>query len=266
MKYSLLSLVMLCFIFLVSCSEEENPVQPPPSNPEMLVLNEKTADGIKMQLLAADSLEPGYNKIYIKLTNVSTGDIIRKANIRVTLTAAEGMDSQSSPVEQPGTTASDDMFSFEAVFFEFGDWSFEIDVDSESGAPLASYLLVPVSVKYVPYETGRISNIGATDGKTYLIAMKGLREPSVGMNDIGFAVYSTEDLASFSRVEDLTFVMTPTLTSTGESSTGNVNPVHTTGAHYAGKVNLTKKGEWKISLDMQRGTENLDSTYFIVTF
>lgn len=264
MKYSFLSLVLFCFLFLVSCSKEENPVQPQPVDSNMLVVSETTDNGIKMQLLANDSLEPGYNKLYLKLTKVSTGEILRKARISVTAIAADGMDSRSTPVEQPGTTASGDVFAFATVFIEYGPWTLDIDVESESGESLASAEL-PAFANYVEYGYGRIAVMGGPGGKTYILSIQNMSKASVGVNDVEFTVHSSDDLATYSPVENATFVMNPTLESTGQVSSNNVTPVHVGAGHYKGKVNFTAKGEWKVIVDMNLGTETVISADFPVT-
>jgi hypothetical protein len=264
MKYSLLSLVLCCFLFLVSCSKEENPVKPQPVDSDMLVVSETTDNGIKMQLFANDSLEPGYNKLYLKLTKVSTGEIIRNANVSVKAIAADGMDSKSTVVEQPGTTASGDVFAFAAVFFEYGPWTLDVDVKSTSGEALASAEL-PAFANYVEYGYGRIAAMLGPGGKTYILSIQNMSRAVVGVNDVEFTVHSTSDLENYSPVENATFVMNPTLESTGQVSSNNVTPVHIGAGHYKGKVNFTAKGDWKVIVDMKLGTETVISADFPVT-
>jgi hypothetical protein len=51
----------------------------------------------------------------------------------------------------------------------------------------------------------------------------------------------------------------------GHGSPNNVNPAHTTGARYAGKVNFTMTGLWRLNLRVQVPGEEPFETYFDVT-
>jgi hypothetical protein len=260
MKYFILSLSLFCILALVSCSTEENPTQPKPAQTGLRVVGEQTSNGINVQLLASDTTTTGYNKLYIKLTKVSTGEIIRNARVSMTPVMDMGMHSHSAPSEQPPHTAAGDVFPAGIVFVMSGMWTIDLDVRTENGEPLAAVSL-PVSV----VESDRARVVSGTDGKTYIISMGCLCGASVGINDIEFTVHSTEDMMSFLPAEDLSPVMTPDMPSMGHGSPNNVNPVHRAIGHYEGKVNFTMKGEWRITLEVRRGTETLATTSFMTT-
>lgn len=260
MKYFILSLSLFCLLALVSCSTEENPVQPQSTDTGMSVIGEQTDDGIKVQLLASDSIETGYNKLYVKLTNVATGEIIRNARVNITPMMDMGMHSHSAPAEQPAGTAAGDVFPAGIVFVMPGMWTVDVDVQTDDGEQIAA-VRIPVSVT----DSDRVRVVSATDGKTYIVSMGCLCGAFVGINDIEFTIHSTQDMMSFLPVEDLAPVMTPDMPSMGHGSPNNVNPVHTTAGHYEGRVNFTMKGEWRITLELQRAAEKIATTSFTTT-
>lgn len=263
MKYLLLTLCLFCLVTLSSCSTKDNPVEPKPTDTGMSVVGEQTSNGIKVQLLAADTIETGYNKLYIKLTNVATGAIIRNAHVSVTPIMDMGTHTHSTPVEQPNSTASGDVFPTGIMFImpnvDMDKWTVDISVQMDGNEQVTT-VHIPVEVS----DSDRVRVITGSDGVDYVVSMGCLCGASVGLNDIEFTVHR-EDMMSFLPVEDLTPVMTPDMPSMGHGSPNNVNPVHTTLGHYEGKVNFTMRGEWRITLELKRATESIGTVSFTTT-
>ena len=70
--------------------------------------------------------------------------------------------------------------------------------------------------------------------------------------DLEIAVFSRESNDSFPPVTDLEIEFEPSMPSMGHGSPDNEHPVHRHGGHYAGKVNFTMTGDWRIHLDLRR--------------
>jgi hypothetical protein len=157
-----------------------------------------------------------------------------------------GMMHHSCPVEQPSETAPDSsgLLRCAAVFTMPSATSWTLGVtlhDHEYDSIATLRLRIPVVDGY-GVRTARSAN-----GTTYVFTL--LASPwKVGMNDIRFAVHSTTDGFSFTPVPDAQLTFEPSMPSMGHGSMGNVQPSHVGNGWFAGRVNYSMTGDWRIDL------------------
>lgn len=258
-----ISTVVLSLAFF-SCSDDNNPTTPStPVHVPGFLAGTATASGITVELWADDTLRVGYNTLYVRLKDGS-GAVLRSAHIAMEPVMDMGSMQHGAPSEQP-TSRSGDFFAGAAVFtMPSGNgeaWSMQVDV-IDSVHQTSAQVVVPINV--VKGVMARV--VQGSDLTVYTIAMLPMPNADVGMNDIEFAVYKIDDTMAYTPVEDFDISMTPDMPSMGHGSPNNIDPVHTKLGHYKGKVNFTMTGEWRITVQLGRGSEHILGTSFKIVF
>lgn len=267
MKYLVFSLLLLCTLALFSCSKDENPIAPATNNPSGVVkVGEQMESNIKVELFVFNKIETGYNKFYVKLTEMNTNTVLRDAHVSLIPIMDMGTMKHSAPVEQPDEKAVANLFPCAVVFTmpesEMQKWTLRVDVHDHSSDK--SYTVVfPLSVHSDDHE--HTHTLVGSDGASYVVTMMCLCDATVGMNTAEFLVHRRQDMMTFSAVTDLTLVMTPDMPSMGHGSPNNVDPIHKGNGHYEGKVNFTMTGEWRIQVELYQGSTVIGTTAFTTT-
>lgn len=81
---------------------------------------------------------------------------------------------------------------------------------------------------------------------SYLITVLPPLEPGRGLNDFRCILHESFDFIYFTQVNSANMYIRTWLDSQNRSSTGNVNPVYTSGGIYEGKINLDGPGLWQV--------------------
>lgn len=238
------------FVFLfASCKDDENNVIPTVDH--FLVAEGKTASGKKVKLWSAEKdLLVAYNKLYVSVQN---DDSSYTGDPAVTLTPVMDMGTMkhSSPVEQPVYDASTKLYPAGVVFSmpsgDMGSWTVTAKVDQEE-------VTFPVNIKSSPANTKYTTTFVGSDGTAYTITLVDPSGPKIGLNDLVVLVNRRESMMSFPAVQGLTLEVTPEMPSMGHGSPNNVNPAFTSGGRYAGKVNFTMTGDWRLHFKVLKGS------------
>lgn len=265
-NYNILYFALLLTFILGSCKKDEvenETIIPGESYISIQKQNTKT-DKFEVELSAADSLITGYNKLFLNITDLSSGKKISNADISFMPKMNMISMSHSAPFENPSKSADENGYFEGAVVFIMPSnpdegWTLRVAVDYE-GVKDTVVLNIP-EVKE-PADSKLISLISSVDKTKYFISFVQPEKPKVGINDIEFTVHYKKDMMSFPVCDDFSITITPEMPSMGHGSPNNENPVLLSNGHYTGKLNLTMTGWWKINLTVKKGDELLSEDAF----
>lgn len=265
MKYAIISFLLLLVLTVAGCKEDSNPV-PPVINEVLpaIKVGEIFLAGAKVSLYADDSLRVGYNKIYVKLTDSAKGSILNDVELQVLPVMHMTTHTHSSPVQQPEICQCG-LSPFGAVFqmptSDAGEWSMRFTLNNKT-----QNRTEVGSVPFTVLNTSDTKVITGSDGTAYVLTYVPIKTPKVGINDISFYLHKRETMMEWPSVTNAEIFMTPDMPSMGHGSPNNVNPVHAGLGEYKGKVNFTMTGEWRITCQVNSGTDSLFTTSFTINF
>lgn len=266
-KYTWLTLWALSLIIILTTGCDSDNDTPTPTTEYLKIAEGQTeAAGMKVEVYSTEELSTGYNPLYISLFD-KAGKRIEEANISL-MPMMDMMDRKhAAPVENPATSQAIDGYFQGAVVFimpsgEMGSWELTVNVQANGQTDKVS---LPVTVKE-PVTSRLKSLVSNTDGARYFVAYLQPQQPKVGVNDMEVAVYRMNTLMDFPAVSKLTMELTPEMPTMGHGSPNNVNPTHSSGGHYKGKVNFTMTGLWYLHLSLKDGAEEAGNLYFEVNF
>lgn len=226
-------------------------------------------DFFTVELLASDSLFVGYNKLYLKITQKSNGEVITAGDITIKPIMKMVNKSHGAPFENPGTTANtDDYFECAVVLIMPSNpdegWVLNLDIEAQG---LSDQLTLELPDVKSLEEPKSIRFISPANGKTYFISLLNPLDPEVGVNELEFTAHYMEDMMTFPADENLAITFEPEMPSMNHGSPNNVQPEHGTDGHYLGKINFTMTGWWRINVAVSKNGEFLaDDIEFNITF
>jgi hypothetical protein len=261
-----IALVSVLATFLFSCSDNETTPDPTAS----LV---KITEGVvtdaqaKVEVWGESALVAGYNPLYIRLRRADNDAIIDDAHISLSpmMYMTSGMN-HACPVENPEGDAVNGLFPA-GIFFvmptsDMGYWELTIHVHNHINGNEGE---ITLDIDVANPDPTKMRSFTTASGEKYFLSYYFPQQPKVGINDWVVVAYKRVSGMSWPAAENLSFVLTPEMPSMGHGSPNNVNPAHTTGARYAGKVNFTMTGLWRLNLRVQVPGEEPFETYFDVT-
>lgn len=253
-KFLILFILIGCST--LSCKRE----QPTPTETPYVQLAEAGVGGRKISLLAnREQLTVGYNPIYIRVEDAS-GQIDKEADIAVTPLMAMHTMQHGSPVEQPVYMPSLGLYAGAVVFTmpsgEMGTWTLAVEVDGQRA-------VMDVTIASAPTGNTAVRSVVGTDGISYTIALVQPRVPKIGINDLELLVCRSDDMHHFLPVEGLAVTFAPEMPSMGHGSPNNVDPVDTGNGRYAGKVNFTMTGDWRLHFTLKRSGQVIVEDAFL---
>jgi hypothetical protein len=266
-NFKLYFFFILFSLFVVSCSEDEKPFDPTAG---LVKITEGVIEDaeVKVELWAKEALFAGYNPVFFALYDVNTNERITDAHIHLhpMMYMTSGMN-HSCPVEEPESEeAVNELFPAALVFVmptsDMGYWKLEVSVHNHLNN-LTGETDLDIAVENPP--TPRIISFTTASSEKYFISYMFPEMPKVGINDFVVMAHERVSEMEWSAEEEFTFVLTPEMPSMGHGSPNNVNPVHQANGHYAGKVNFTMTGEWRLNLEIRKAGELLQEMYFDVT-
>ncbi len=261
-RYSILIIIVAV---LVSCSDDSE--RPDPTAGLVKVAEGYAVGaGANVQVWAKEDLFTGYNEVYIALYDSVDGSRLKESHIHLhpEMTMTGGM-THACPWEDPEEEAIDDLFPAAIIFSmpsgDMGYWTLDIRVhnhhnDKTGSASLDVMVLNPSSPRLKTFVT-------ANNDKFYM-AYNFKDEIKVGVNPLEVIAFR-KDGAYYVPAEDLSIVITPEMPSMDHGSPNNINPVHTRGGHYDGKVNFTMTGLWRMKLELIQNTESIQELSFDIT-
>ena len=275
MKSNLLFFIIssiLSFTLFVSCQKEDD-IKP---NTNYLKMAEVTTDGssFKVEMFAKDSLFVGYNKVYYKVTDMSTGLNVSQA----TLVQNPLMDmvtfKHACPVENPEANVNDDKYFEGAIIFSMpgsnNSWSLSVDVIS-AGKTETAHLAIDKVIGTSPVQKIVVMDTVITNGvikvTKFPISFVKPAAWKVGMNKFEITINMMQSMMLFPVCEDFTVEIIPEMPSMGHGSPNNVNPVCVSKGHYVGSVNFTMTGDWRINMLIKKSNwVKARKAYFDIIF
>lgn len=254
--------LLSCLMFLTGCSDDKRA-----NKLQLLKIADVTVDSAEtiVSLYAEDSLQVGYNRVYISMETTDDGHEVDDAHIMLMpmMDMTDMAMMHSSPYEMPSEELIDGFFQGAVVFtmpsYDMGMWTLTVDFhnhhnDKEGTAVFDLYIKNSSEVKTFTAGTDK-----------YIMTLIDLKEPVVGLNDFEIGLYKKQTMMSFPPVTTATVVIEPTMPSMGHGSSNNVNPVHTSVGHYLGKVNFTMTGDWQVAVEATINDTVLLSTNYDLT-
>lgn len=219
------------------------------------ILGEMDVDGYQLQVVSHGPLHAGYNAVMAHLTN-PTGQPVSGATItyKPLMAMKDGMN-HAAPVEQPVEEAPG-MYRGAVGFSmpdgpDLGDWTLAVSFnDPANNASGEGNFVIDVAPSKL------ISSFEASDGSKVFVMVVEPSEPVVGKQPFEVFVAQKKGMMDWPALDGLTLEITPEMPTMGHGSPGNENPVATGDGHYAGLVNFTMAGPWKITvaLSSEAGT------------
>lgn len=265
--------ILLMGILLVSCKDD------PQDNPDpvtyLKIAEAQSANSsYTVEMCAHDSLFVGYNKLYFRLLNKNDGSVVTNASLNLRPIMDMGTFKHACPLENPPGTANSNGYFEGAILFSMpGTDSWSVDVDIVAGSvtdsvhfPLGKVVGTTPARKIVVIDSLETAP-GVWKITKYPMSLVLQDSWKVGLNTFEFTIHKMENMMSFPAVTDMIVEIEPEMPSMGHGSTNNVNPVHTSNGHYAGTVNFTMTGDWRVHLKLSRdGRLISDKAYFDIYF
>jgi hypothetical protein len=265
LKYSVL--YILISIFFLSCSEDES-IPDPTINLVKITEGNVTDANTKIEVWAKEPVFAGYNTLFVRLRDSGNGQIIDKARITLNpMMYMTGGMNHTCPFENPvSETAINGLFPA-SVFFvmptsDMGNWKFTVNVENLINSKSGS---LEFDITVANPADARMRSFTTPLSEKYFIGYTFPEKVKVGINTLVVTSYQRLSGMEWPAAEDLTFELTPEMPSMDHGSPNNIDPVHTSGALYTGKVNFTMTGLWRLHLKIYKGGELIQETYFDVT-
>lgn len=264
----------MLLLIIVSCTKDD---------PSLQVQDEyvKVADVVSsdsyfnVQFYASDSLFVGYNKVYFKVTDKTSGLTLNQATIELFPLMDMGTFKHSCPFENPAVIAGSDGLFKGAVLFSMpgmnNSWSLSAKINS-NGKTDSVYFPISKVVSASPVKKIVVIDSLSNGPGAWIITKHpvSLVEPAewkVGNNPFEITVHSMASMMSFPCCDDFTVEITPEMPSMGHGSPNNVNPVLTSMGHYVGTVNFTMTGAWRINMVFKKGGRTIGrNAFFDISF
>jgi hypothetical protein len=265
--------IILAPVLVVSCSKDEA------GSPDLKYIKVgealSSASAFNVQFYAKDSLFVGYNKVFFKVTDVSSGQPVTQASIILHPLMDMVTFSHACPVENPGENSNADGFFEGAVLFSMpgmdNSWSLAVDIDVSGKTGTSQFPISSVTATTPGKKIVVIDSLSNGQGSWIITKHPvSIVEPSewkVGNNQFEITVHTMQSMMSFPCCDLMTVEITPEMPSMGHGSPNNVNPVSTGNGHYAGTVNFTMTGAWRVNMVFRKGDRVIGrNAYFDIVF
>ena len=266
--------IFLLPVFTISCSKIDSNV---PNLNQIIKVDEKISShsSFNGHFFSADSPVLRYNKVYFRNTDKSTGQPVNQASLNLLPLMDMGTFKHACPIENPvGNTDADGYFAGAVLFSMAGSnssWSLSDRIDANGKIDTVLFPLQKVvatnPVKKIVVIDSLSNGQGGWIITKHPVSLVEQKSWQVGQNTLEVAVHTMESQMSFPCCNEMTIEITPEMPSMGHGSPNNVNPVLTSNGHYAGKVNFTMTGAWRINMVFKKGGRVIGrNAYFDITF
>lgn len=263
-NYLSLAMLVTC-VSLFSCSEDELAIDPT-AGLTKIAEGEAIDAGVKVELWTKEALFVGYNPIYVALFDVETNKRITDAHVTFEPLMTMMTMNHSCPFENPASENSvNSLFRGSVTFImgsgDMGSWKLTVNVHNHLSEKEGS---VELDVLVATPTISRLKSFVTEVGEKYFVAYSFPEKTKVGVNNISFMLYKKETMMFFPGVGDFTMSIEPEMPAMGHGSPNNVNPAHTVNGQYAGKVNFTMTGDWRLNLTLTND-DLVQDVFFDVT-
>ena len=233
-----------------------------------------SGSAFNVEFYATDSLFVGYNKVFFKITDKTTGTQVSQATVVFHPLMNMGTYSHACPVENPESKLNTDGYFEGAVLFSMigtNSWSLTADVSANGKTETVSFPITKVISKVPAQKIVAIDSLSNGPGNwiitKYPMSVIAPKAWKVGNNPFEITAHRMESMMSFPSATDLTIEITPEMPSMGHGSPNNVNPAHTVNGHYVGSVNFPMTGPWRINMPIKKGDRIITKkAYFDIVF
>lgn len=256
---------------ITSCEDDDDPdpvVQDELS--DFMKIGEQQLTGMKVALYMMEDPYVGYNQVAVRVMEDGSDEVEEDASVDFLPMMDMGSMMHSTPHEDPVYRQDLRAYMGTSTFImpggTAGQWTFHVIASLPGMTADTASFDIDVMDKA---ETRLYQFVSAEDSTTaYFVALRNPMEPKVGMNDFELMIYERENMMSFPPAQDLQIEMTPEMPSMGHGSPNNEDPTMVLNGYYAGKVNFTMSGHWKVNLVIKDANGNMldDDGYFDITF
>ena len=256
LKY-ILPIVMI--LFISSCATNENDlILDETSELSYIKTLSNTVHDVEI-FSTKESLEQGYNTIYIRINDKATNTPIENATLtwKPVMHMTNMMHSgPKSPLQK--SEGKETLYSG-YIIFQMAEnatekWDLTINyVVNNVSYSVKDFISVPASAKK------NVTVFMDANNTKYVLALISPNEPKVGLNDFKVGVYKMENMMSFPVVENYMIKQDPRMPSMGNhSSPNNTDLVFNAASKmYEGKLSFTMTGYWKLNLMLYNDTNQL---------
>jgi len=250
MKKFMIMALAIVGLFVQSCKKDKAENNISETEGLMKVQEISNSDYTVEVYTTSGILQLGYNEVYLRLKEKSTGDYKQDVNFSwmpvMNMTSMEHACPKSDISKVPGKqTLYKGYLVFQMPENSSEHWQLSVDYSSGSvtGSVSDQISVHTTALKNVTVFTG-------ADSKTYVLALVQPQKPVVAINDLTLALFSMESMMMFPIVANYTIELDPRMPDMGNhSSPNNENPVFSAADNfYHGKLSLTMTGNWKLNL------------------
>jgi len=254
-------LMSVAFCSLQSCADDT--IEPELTD-NLVMIAEGYAAAAKVEVYAEQELHAGYNQVFLALYDSVSEKNITDANVSFYPLMQMSETSHSCPVENPDPHAIDKFFQGGILFTmpsgEMGKWTLEVNVHNHQNGVSGKALF---DIEVLSTTLPSVISFMGLNGVKYILACKFPEKIRVGVNPFELIAFRKE-ANEFYPADNLVLKLNPEMPSMDHGSPNNEDPVHTANGHYAGKVNFTMTGQWRLNLDISAGME-VGTKYFDVS-
>ncbi len=261
--------IILLPVLIFSCSKND-PVPQVQDNYVKVADVVSAGSMFNVQFFSKDSLFVGYNRVYFKVTDKSSGLAVNQATIALAPLMDMGTMKHACPFENPAVTAATDGYFEGAILFSMpgsnNSWSLSADVTVNGKTdsvffPISKVVGTTLAKKIVVIDS-LSTGPGTWKITKYPVSLVETAAWKVGNNPFEITIHTMASMMSFPCCDDFTVEITPEMPSMGHGSPNNVNPVLTTMGHYVGSVNFTMTGAWRINMVFKKGDRVIGKNAF----
>ncbi len=243
MKKTFFVLIIIALVFY-GCGKD-NPIVNGNNDPSDYVKIFNAESGInKFEVYSKSSSNfiYGYNEIGFKVYINNAAQTSGFVKFKPTMYHGINGPSHSVPVpEQYNFDSEKSMFTGYAIFIMYDTsafWAADFNFNNTMRIDSAIFTLnYSTKTQIVAWDNSILE-------KTYFLSMIKPDIPRVGLNDLILMLHETDDMFSYSEVNNAEMFIRPWMESMGHGSSNNTHPAMISSGRYKGVVNFNMPGEW----------------------
>ncbi|MCF6237296.1 MAG: FixH family protein [Candidatus Marinimicrobia bacterium] len=262
-----LAVLVGSFMVITSCADTNNDED---QTENLVLVGSRSDNGLTVKMFTDDSLIVGLNKLYIRLIDESSGEMVTEAHITHVPIMRMATMQHSCPVTNAGVQANDDdLFESELVFSMasgmLGTWDDTVSVNNELAGTMHKVVFENLSVMETDMKKDLVTYAADSNQVFYVITLNGLSDPQVGSNDFTLTVHQKTSMMSFPEAADMVITVDPQMPSMGHGSDGNIDPEYTENGKYEGIVTFSMTGYWTVDFSFAQNGEELGTVQYEFT-
>lgn len=230
----------------------------------MVELAKAATVDVEVEMFAKAALAQGWQQVFYRVK--SSGKAVTSAAIVQHPVMTMAQMKHACPLVQPAATASADGLFVGELLFQMASsdtesWTLELEVTPAGGAH-TTVALGKLEVAATPWSRTLVVGDGMT-AERYTVVVHFPNSLKVGMNDYRVALHrASSDMMTYVPVTSATILASPEMPSMGHGSANSVAPVQTADGFYAGTVNCTMPGDWRLTVAVSVGGNKVGDAVF----